>query len=211
MAKAKKMLVLTGPQGAGNHLWSKIFSLHPDVYGWKTLLDNYWEAHRYAEPFAECWKNFDLLKEFDWSQSDYYFTSISIPLGIGDTKWAPDVSMFVRTLLRIGIHPELVVCGRDKNILEQQQTRLRGEYTTPMLLENIKDSFIAPKFVSYELLQLYRQEYLKTLNFSIPIAWNDPRIDDFLAEDSNSKYVHYVEEYFLDECNKTGIPLKTKP
>ena len=119
--------------------------------------------------------------------------------------------LFRSTLLRIGVHPELVVCGRDKNILEQQQTRLRGEYTTPMLLENIKESFIAPKFVSYELLQLYRQDYLKTLNFSIPIAYNDPRIDEFLSEDSNAKYVHYVEEYFLDECNKTGIPLKTKP
>jgi hypothetical protein len=208
---AKKMLVLTGPQGAGNHLWSKIFSLHPEVYGWKSLLDNYWEAHRYAEPFAECWKNLDLLKEFDWTQSDYYFTSISVPLGIGDNKWAPDIEMFVRTLMRIGISPELVVCGRDKNILQQQQTRLRSEYTTPMLLEAIKESFISPKFVSYELLQLYRQDYLKTLDFSIPVDWNDPRIDTILADDSNAKYVHYVDEYFLDDCNKTGLPLKEKP
>jgi hypothetical protein len=208
---AKKMLVLTGPQGAGNHLWSKIFSLHPEVYGWKSLLDNYWEAHRYAEPFAECWKNLDLLKEFDWTQSDYYFTSISVPLGIGDNKWAPDIEMFVRTLMRIGISPELVVCGRDKNILQQQQTRLRSEYTTPMLLEAIKESFISPKFVSYELLQLYRQDYLKTLDFSIPVDWNDPRIDTILADYSNAKYVHYVDEYFLDDCNKTGLPLKEKP
>lgn len=205
------MLILTGPQGAGNHLWSKVFSLHPEVYGWKSLLDNYWEAHRYAEPFAECWKNLDLLKEFDWTQSDYYFTSISVPLGMGDNKWAPDIEMFIRTLMRIGISPELVVCGRDKNILQQQQTRLRSEYTTPMLLEAIKDSFIAPKFVSYELLHLYRQDYLRTLDFSIPIAWDDLRIDTILAEDSNAKYVHYVEDYFLDECNKTGIPLKQRP
>ena len=40
-----KMLILTGPQGAGNHLWSKILSLNYEVYGWKCLLDNYWEAH----------------------------------------------------------------------------------------------------------------------------------------------------------------------
>ena len=207
---AKKIVVLTGPQGAGNHLWSKIFSLHPEVFGWKTLLDNYWEAHRYAEPFAEYWKNPETLKDFDWSQSDYYFTSISVPLGIGNTKWTPDVNGFVRTLLRMGIHPELVVCGRDQNILHKQQTRLRGEYTTPMLLEHIKDSFIAPKFVSYELLQLYRRDYLKTLDFSIPIAVDDHRIDEILAEDSNSKYVHYVEEFYLDECNRTGKPLKAK-
>jgi len=66
------MLILTGPQGAGNHLWSKIFSLHPEVYGWKTLLDNYWEAHRFAEPFAQHWKDHSLLSTFDWTQSDYY-------------------------------------------------------------------------------------------------------------------------------------------
>lgn len=208
---AKKILILTGPQGAGNHLWSKIFSLHPQVYGWKTLLDNYWEAHRFAEPFAACWRDPDLLKEFDWTQSDYYFTSISVPLGIGDAIWAPSIETFVRTVMRVGVNPELVICGRDQNILKQQQTRLRGEYTTPMLLDELAHTFIPPKFVSYELLQLYRRDYLKTLNFSIPIAYDDPRIDEFLAEDSNEKYVKYVEEYFLDECNRTGKPLKTKP
>ena len=50
----KTLAILTGPQGSGNHLWSKIFSLHEDVFGWKSLLDNYWEAHRYSEPFAAC-------------------------------------------------------------------------------------------------------------------------------------------------------------
>ena len=77
---AKKMLILTGPQGAGNHLWSKIFSLHPEVYGWKTLLENYWEAHRFSEPFAQHWRDHTLLEVFDWTQSEYYFTSISCPM-----------------------------------------------------------------------------------------------------------------------------------
>ena len=68
----KTLAILTGPQGSGNHLWSKIFSLHHDVFGWKSLLDNYWEAHRTTEPFAKCWKNIELLKEFDWSTHDYF-------------------------------------------------------------------------------------------------------------------------------------------
>lgn len=208
---SKKILILIGPQGAGNHLWSKIFSLHSEVYGWKSLLDNYWEAHRYAEPFAKCWRNTELLKDFDWSQSEYYFTSISLPLGIGNDKWTPDVNLFVQTLSHLNVSSELVVCGRDQNILHQQQTRLRHEYTTPILIDFLKNSAIAPKFVSYELLQLYRCDYLKTLNFNIPVAWSDSKINDFLAEDSNSKYIHYVEEYFLDECNKTGKSLKFKP
>lgn len=208
---AKKILVLVGPQGAGNHLWSKIFSLHPEVYGWKSLLDNYWEAHRYAEPFANYWRNPKLLKEFDWTQSDYYFTSISVPLGIGDAKWSPNIEMFIRELMRTGVHPELIVCGRDQNILHQQQTRLRGENTLPLLLSALGSTFIAPKFISYELLYLYKQHYLKTLDVNIPVAWNDQRINDILSEDSNKKYVTYVDEYFLDECNKTGTVLKQKP
>ena len=71
-----------GPQGSGNHLWSKILSLHPKVYGWKSLLDNYWEAHRFSEPFCEYWKDPSKLSEFNWKQSEFYFTSISVPLGI---------------------------------------------------------------------------------------------------------------------------------
>jgi len=90
------MLILTGPQGAGNHLWSKVLGLHPEVYGWKTLLDNYWEAHRFAEPFAQHWKDHSLLKQFDWTQSEYYFTSISCPLGIVGSEinpiWNPNIA-----------------------------------------------------------------------------------------------------------------------
>ena len=28
------MLIVTGPQGSGNHLFAKLFNLHPEVYGW---------------------------------------------------------------------------------------------------------------------------------------------------------------------------------
>ena len=92
----KTLCVLIGPQGSGNHLWSKIFSLHEEVFGWKTLLDNYWEAHRLSEPFAEYWKDPDTLRTFDWSQSEYFFTSVSIPLGIKSqgTLRCPNVVQF---------------------------------------------------------------------------------------------------------------------
>ena len=30
-----KILIITGPQGSGNHLYSKIFAMHPLVNGWK--------------------------------------------------------------------------------------------------------------------------------------------------------------------------------
>lgn len=209
-----KMLILTGPQGAGNHLWSKVLSLHPEVYGWKTLLDNYWEAHRFAEPFAQHWRDHSLLKLFDWSQSDYYFTSISLPLGIVghdvNPIWMPDVQGFASTVLGCGVEVEIAVVGRDQTILNNQQTRIRTQSTLPMFLEQLPKIW-NPTFLSYELLYLYKQDYLKSLKLNIPVAWDNPSINTILENDSNLKYIHYVDEYILDNGNKLGITFKKRP
>ena len=196
----KKMIILTGPQGSGNHLWSKIFSLHPEVFGWKTLLDNYWEAHRFAEPFCEHWKDPSKLKDFDWSTHDYFFTSISVPLGIQEKKWEPNIMFFANEVQKLGIKPQIVVVGRDQNILRHQQK--------PLFMKQLPE-FPNPIFLSYELLYLYKQDYLKSLDVGIPIAWDDSRVNKILSNDPNDKYIHHVEEYVLDNCNKTGIPLKS--
>ena len=211
---SKKMLILTGPQGAGNHLWSKIFSLHPEVYGWKTLLENYWEAHRFAEPFAQHWRDHTLLKSFNWEQSEYYFTSISLPLGIIGSNvnpiWMPDLQGFAATVLGCGVEVEIAVVGRDQTILTNQQTRIRTQPTLPMFLEQLPKIW-NPTFLSYELLYLYKQDYLKSLKLNIPVAWDDSSIDTILENDSNLKYIHYVDEYILDNGNKQGITFKTRP
>ena len=209
-----KMLILTGPQGAGNHLWSKIFSLHSEVYGWKTLLENYWEAHRFAEPFAQHWRDHNLLKSFEWSQSEYYFTSISLPLGIIDHDvnpiWMPDLQGFAAAVLRCGIEVEIAVIGRDQTILVNQQTRIRTQPTLPMFLEQLSKMW-NPTFLSYELLYLYKQEYLKSLKLNIPVAWDDNRINEILANDANAKYVHNVDYNELDNGNRLGVTFKTRP
>jgi hypothetical protein len=208
------MLILIGPQGAGNHLWSKIFSLHNEVYGWKTLLDNYWEAHRFAEPFAQHWRDHNLLKSFDWSQSEYYFTSISLPLGIVghdvNPIWMPDLQGFAATVLGCGLEVEIAVVGRDQTILTNQQTRIRTQPTLPMFLEQLP-KIPNPTFLSYELLYLYRQNYLKSLQLNIPVAWDDRRINEILAVDSNAKYVHNVDYNELDNGNRLGVTFKTRP
>ena len=209
-----KMLILTGPQGAGNHLWSKVLSLHPEVYGWKTLLENYWEAHRFAEPFAQHWRDHSLLKSFDWTQSEYYFTSISLPLGIVghdvNPIWMPDVQGFAATVMGCGVEVEIAVVGRDQTILNNQQTRIRTQSTLPMFLEQLPKLW-NPTFLSYELLYLYKQDYLKSLKLNIPVAWNDPSINTILENDSNLKYIHYVDEYVLDQGNQLGVTFKTRP
>ena len=209
-----KMLILTGPQGAGNHLWSKIFSLHAEVFGWKSLLENYWEAHRFSEPFAQHWRDHSLLKDFDWAQSEYYFTSISCPLGIighdVNPIWNPDVMAFAVAVKDCGVDVEFAVIGRDQTILHNQQTRIRTQPTLDMFLEQLK-TLSEPTFLIYELLYLYRRAYLKTLTFSIPVAWNDPRVDQILEDDANTKYIHNVEYNELDDGNKSGVTFKTRP
>lgn len=209
-----KMLILLGPQGAGNHLWSKIFSLHPEVYGWKTLLDNYWEAHRFAEPFARHWRDPDLLKSFDWSQSEYYFTSISLPLGIigSDVNpvWMPNVDLFARSVASCGVDIEFAVIGRDQTILTNQQTRIRTQPTLPMFLTELS-KVSNPTFLSYELLYLYKQDYLKSLQLNIPVAYDDSRVNAILADDANTKYVHSVDYNELDKGNQLGVTFKTRP
>jgi hypothetical protein len=208
----KTLAILTGPQGSGNHLWSKIFSLHHDVFGWKSLLDNYWEAHRTTEPFANCWKNTQLLKDFDWDTHEYFFTSISIPLGIASagTKWCPNVPAFAQAVEDLGIKTKILVIGRDQNILHNQQTRLREESTVRHFLDQLP-RMNSPTYLSYELLYLYKQEYLKSLDSGIPIAWYDDRINSILEEDANAKYVNYVDYNPLDTCNKTAITIKERP
>jgi hypothetical protein len=208
----KTIAILTGPQGSGNHLWSKIFSLHEDVFGWKSLLENYWEAHRVTEPFAQCWKNTELLKEFDWDQSDYFFTSISVPLGIASqgTKWCPNVPAFTQAVEELGIQTKVLVIGRDQNILRNQQSRLREESTVRHFLDQLP-KMKNPTYLSYELLYLYKQEYLKSLDIGIPIAWYDDRVNTILEQDANEKYIKYVDYNPLDICNKTATPSKLKP
>ena len=208
----KTLAVLTGPQGSGNHLWSKNFSLHEDVFGWKSLLENYWEAHRFSEPFAEYWKDPSTLHKFDCSQSQYYFTSISIPLGIESkgTKWCPNVMQFCINAQLCDVKTKILVIGRDQTILKNQQNRIREESTVRHFLDQLPN-FEKPTYLSYELLYLYKQEYLKSLDVGFPIAWYDERVNEILEQDANAKYINYVEHNNLDDGNKTGVPFLTNP
>ena len=203
------MLILTGPQGAGNHLWSKVFSQHSDVYGWKSLLENYWEPHRTTEPFAKYWRDTELLDDFDWTQSDYYVTSISVPLGIPNDDvnplWTPDLEQFKNKVESLGIQTQFAVVGRDQNILREQQTRIRSKSTLPLFLEQMPKQ---PVFLSYELLYLYKDRYVETLDVNIPV---DSNVEHLLVEDANNKYVHSVESSELDDGNRRGITFRKKP
>jgi len=205
----KTILILTGPQGAGNHLWSKIFALHPDVAGWSALLDTYWIGHD-QEPFADCWENPERLKDFDWTQSEWYVTSISVPYMNNGVPTVPDLHGFVTQCQTLGMRVKFAVLGRDRNILRLQQTRVRGLSTVGTALAQYTDlispaeqirPFATPVFLSYELLHLYQDKYLEMIaqQLNFPMATDDARLAEILAEDTNRKYISQVAHQATDD------------
>ena len=197
----KKMLVITGPQGSGNHMWSKIFALYPRTFGWKALLNEYWIGHD-QEPFAEYWKDPTKLKDFDWNQSDYFVTSISVPYMNNGERTIPKFKEFIHAVEDLGIKIEFAIIGRDQNIVRMQETRVRGEPTVDIAIKELRNlSGRMPYFLSYELLHLYQGDYLIQLNkiLNFPVAHNDTRIDEILKDDTNQKYFRPVEHHPTDD------------
>ena len=173
-----KLLILTGPQGSGNHLWAKILSRHPFVYGWK--MKKYWEGH-HLEPFSHWWDDPSKIED---TQTKYNFTSISCPYFIFIFPCIPKYVEFISKASKI-FDVKVVVIGRDQSILKAQQERVRGMHTTP-LFENEIAKLPNPYFISMELLYLYKQKYLEhlreKLEFPIDVDYKD-------LVDTNEKYI----------------------
>lgn len=197
-----KMIILIGPQGSGNHLFSKIFSLHDDVCGWKAALEpnGYFIPHIY-EPFNPYWNDPSQITADIMGGKDYAVTSVSSPYMVNYLPKIPPVDEFTAQLTSCDIDYQIVVIGRDRNILTAQQTRLRGGPTwgTMSLLLNSLET--PPFFVSQELLYLYGKHYLRSLAdiLEFPIVWNDPRIEHILAADANMKYIQPCARTELDD------------
>ena len=180
----KKMLILTGPQGSGNHLFSKLFSEHPDVYGWEALKTKYWEGHD-QEPFAECWQSPIKLFDFDWSQKEYYVTSISYPYRYHGVNAWPDYKGFLQILRHLEIVPKICIIGRDQNILKFQEERLRGRQTyDDFLLEVPNLVKQGGVFLSQELLYLYGANYIQSIGqqLGFPVSQDKDAINEILNQ-----------------------------
>jgi len=197
----KRLLIISGPQGSGNHVWSKIFALHPKVYGWKELNQTYWIGHD-QEPFADCWQDTDRLKQFDWSQRDYYVTSVSCPYMNNGERTVPNLIGFAAQAMGCSVKVQFVITGRDRNILNFQETRVRGEPTYDLAVEQYRKLVTwNPVYLSYELLQLYSRDYLRQLSISLefPIDYSNVHIDEILKDDTNQKYFQPVEHHPTDD------------
>ena len=195
----KTILILTGPQGAGNHLWSKIFALHPQVTGWSALLNEYWIGHD-QEPFAPYWQDPSQLKYYRWAQSDWFVTSMSVPYINNGDATVPDFRSFVREAQNLGHRVKFAILGRDQNIVRMQETRVRGAVTVDQAIAAY-DPLASPVFLSYELLHLYGRKYLESVSqqLGFPIAASDPRLETIMDEDTNSKYFSPIKHHPTDD------------
>ena len=199
-----KLLVLSGPQGSGNHLFAKLFSLHSMVKGWNMRREE-WQGHQ-EEPFATAWDNPLLLKDKKWDPDVCYVTSISCPYFRNREPHIPKYNEFI-TEAKKYCDVRIAIIGRDRNILQLQQDRIRGGATTPQALSEFKHlPALAPThYISQELFYLYGHEYLKSLEkqLDFPVAWNYYSIImDYLKTDANKKYVQQAEGKFDAEVKK---------
>lgn len=194
----KTLLIITGPQGSGNHLFSKIFALHPEVFGWSALLDEYWIGHD-QEPFAEAWFNPTLLKNIEFNE--YAVTSISAPYAYKGITTIPNYKEFVNEATRLGYTVKIAIIGRDKNILKHQQLRVRDRVS----LQDFESQLpylnsLNPVYISQELLYLYSVYYLQNIStlLNFPINTDSDKIRQILENDANTKYMVPVIRQKLD-------------
>jgi hypothetical protein len=196
--KKPKLLIVTGPQGSGNHLFAKIFNMHPSVKGWQMEWKE-WQGH-HQEPFQEYWQDPSKLKDFVVAPFENFVTSISCPYYKDKKPQTPKYGEFISEAKKY-FEVKVLIIARDRNILKLQQQRLRGEHTTPKFMDQM-ENFDDVHFVSHEALYLYQGKYLESLakQLDFPIAHNHTTLlDDFLKKDANIKYVKPIEKGDFDD------------
>jgi hypothetical protein len=196
------MILITGPQGSGNHMFAKLFALHPSVLGWKSLNETYWIGHD-QEPFNCLWVDPNSWDSFDFGDYQYAVVGISCPYVQQGETVLPDYDTFIDSAKKHGWDVQVVVIGRDVNVLGFQQQRVRTRQTFPMMIDRLGTMLdkYEPTFISHESAVLYGSLYLKSLSCSwdFPVAWDDPRVTEILSENANQKYFHPVEHHWLDD------------
>lgn len=211
----KKLVIITGPQGSGNHFFSRVFSTHPKVGGWKSLLDKYWVPSD-EEYFAKYWVYPEELTEKDFEGYDYWVANVSCPFYYDGVRYIPKIKEFADKARSLNIDVQICIIVRDQNINSEQQKRVRGEVTLPVAMHYYQNNIIGNgfkvHFLDNEAFFLHKQYYLKWISelLDFPVDYNNPDIFKFINEDPNKKYVKYIDEYWLDEEVWFGIQSKEK-
>lgn len=209
----KHLLIITGPQGSGNHLFSRLLSLHPAVSGWEELKEKYWVPSD-LEPFADYWVDPQKLTIDKFYGFKYHLANVSCPFMYDGVRHIPKILEVAQRAQSMGVSVQIAIIVRDQNINAEQQKRVRGEVTTPIAQEyyykTLLQSNFPVHFLDHEAFFLHKEYYLewvsKVLNFPIELEHN--KINRFIDKDANHKYVKYVKEYWLDHEVWSGIRSK---
>lgn len=211
--QGKRLLIITGPQGSGNHLFSRLLSLHPDVSGWEELKQKYWVPSD-LEPFADYWVNPDSLSINKFNDYQYHLANVSCPFMYDGVRYVPKILEVAERARQFGIDVQLAIIVRDQNINAEQQRRVRGEVTTPIAQDyyynTLLNSSFPVHFLDHEAFFLHKEHYLKWVSkiLKFPIELAPAKINQFIDKDANYKYVKYVKEYWLDQEVWSGIQSK---
>ena len=192
-----KVILITGPQGSGNHIWSKILSLHPNVNGWENVNDRYWVPHK-DEPHSSLWQDMSLWENHDFAKDTVI--SISIPFVTKGVPTFPDIHHWKEIMTGRKIDHSICIITRDKNINYLQNERVRPVNNYINSLQYI-DTLNVDLFLSTETLLLYKKKYLKQISkqLNFPIDYNNNNIYNILSQSFNEKYVKGVSIFWLDK------------
>ena len=205
----KKLLIVTGPQGSGNHFFSRVLSMHPDVEGWSELIDNYWIPSD-QEPFAEFWVDPDKLNPGFFKNSNYFLANVSCPFFFNGVRHVPKILEVAKRAQLFGIEVQIAIIVRDQNINQVQQLRVRREHTTPIAQDYyynvLLKSDIPVHFLDHEAFFLHREHYIHWVGqlLGFPVVTDPEQLMKFVTEDANYKYIKHIESHWLDELILAG-------
>lgn len=212
----KKLLMLVGPQGSGNHIFARMLSLHPEVFGWKSLQDHYFLKHGF-ESFAEFYSFPHLLTqerfEKEFGGSEYYFGSCSYPYVFQGYIYNPKILEFCQQVASFGIDVTIAVVVRDDTITRLQQSRVRAKETIELAKHYVTEVLVPSEFpvhfISLESFFSYKTDYMKYLAkiLNFPIDYDNPDILKFITESPNNKYITPIKTHWLDSQNQQGATL----
>ena len=194
----RKLLIVCGPQGSGNHLFARLLSAHPNVKGWDSLKDNYWVPSD-EEPFAKFWVH---PEQLTFPPGIFFCANVSVPFFYDGVRQVPKIKEVAYKAISKGVQPIIALIVRDRNINELQQKRVGGEVTMDTALEYFKD--LTCHFIDHEAFFLWKEKYIEYLGRILEFPVTTEGIDNFITVDANHKYVVPVKDHWLDNEIRKG-------
>ena len=191
-----KVLLVTGPQGSGNHIWSKVLTTWADK--------EFWVGHK-DEPHSKLWENMDDWKTHTFTENTVI--SISIPYAIGGVTRVPDIGKWKEIMVDRGIDHKICAITRDMTINNFQNARVRPVNYYHMAVNYIQTLDI-DCFLSTETLLLYKEKYIDQLSKQLDYPIPHKEVD--FKQSFNEKYVHYVESFHLDDTVRRVSGIKER-